>query len=168
MRWDTLGFVSKRSLWIKLGRARLQPSRRQARRRCVGRLAVTAHGFSRQSLMLVLLTISITSLALAGNHNQTRNIRTVCCPYCGEVCHPTVSMETETKRCWDVETKAICIPKIRFPWHQAANGKGKVKAGCLPTLWGKVKHVNLLVFHEYECSVCKTTWDPTSFKAKKD
>lgn len=81
------------------------------------------------------------------------------CPRCHETCYPTVTKGTETKSCWNVETKAICIPKVRFPWEMGCCNKGCGKDGCLPPKCGKVKYVNVLVKHEYECSACKYSFD---------
>ena len=118
----------------------------------------------RQCVAAVILAVCVSATAQADSLHHPRHILDICCPHCGEACHPTVTKETETKKCWDVETKAICIPKVRFPWHKASAGKGIAKDGCRPTLWGRVKHVNVLVFHEYECQVCKYTWNPRPTK----
>ena len=86
------------------------------------------------------------------------------CPHCGDACYPTVTKGTETKTCWNVETKSICIPRIRFPWEKACCDKGCGKDGCVPPKCGRTKCVNVLMKHEYECSTCKYSWDVDSYK----
>ncbi len=90
------------------------------------------------------------------------------CPHCGDACYPTVTKGTETKHCWNVETKAICIPKVRFPWEagcgKGCGGKGCGKDNCVPPKCGRTKYVNVLIKHEYECSTCKYSWDVDSYK----
>lgn len=84
------------------------------------------------------------------------------CPHCGEACYPTVSKDKETKTCWNVETKTICIPKVRFPWEKDCGKDGK--DGCPTPKCGRTKNVNVLMKHEYECSTCKYSWDVDSYK----
>lgn len=98
-----------------------------------------------------------------GGHGKG-GLRRVFCPHCGDACYPTVTKGTETKYCWNVDTKAICIPKVRFPWEAKCCNKGCGKDGCVTPKCGRTKEVNVLVKHEYECSVCKYSWDPNSFK----
>lgn len=86
------------------------------------------------------------------------------CPHCGDACYPTVTKGTETKHCWNVDTKAICIPKVRFPWESSCCDKGCGKDGCVPPKCGRTKYVNVLTKHEYECSTCKYSWDVDSYK----
>ncbi|MDP6444943.1 MAG: hypothetical protein QGG36_02355 [Pirellulaceae bacterium] len=127
--------------------------------------------------------------AVKGDHCKSGGLRH--CPRCTEPCYPTVSKGTETRYCFRVESKAICIPRITFPWQTAGKGgDGSHKAGgkghgghgkgrdcgcggkgkglrgdsgknCAePADCGRIKYVNVLVKHEYECSACKYTWDP--------
>jgi len=109
---------------------------------------------------------------LAGEHEHGESIGhrgRAFCPHCGEACYPTVTKGKETKHCFDTETKTICIPKVRFPW-EIGWGKGKGKDECVTPKCGRTKTVNVLIKHEYECSVCKYSWDPGSSKgaAKKN
>ena len=86
------------------------------------------------------------------------------CPHCGDACYPTVTKGKETKHCWNVETKAICIPKVRFPWEHGCCDKGCGKDGCAPPKCGRTKYVDVLMKHEYECSKCEYSWDVDSYK----
>lgn len=137
---------------------------------------------------LMLLALLAGAPVLAGDHDHGKSggkgHGSVFCPHCGEACYPTVTKGKETRVCFETESKTICIPKVRFPWQGAglnlsfrnSHGKGKGKASggcmdcggtdgnCLPTRCGHTKDVNVLIKHEYECSVCKYTWDPGKFK----
>jgi len=126
----------------------------------------------RMYLLTLALFVSVAGApALAGDHVQDgkhaahgKNGRGACCPHCGEVCYPTVSKEKETKTCWEIDTKTICIPKVRFPWEAGCCGKGCGKDGCPPPKCGRTKCVNVLMEHEYECSTCKYSWDVDKHK----
>lgn len=123
-----------------------------------------------QLLGLALLALVAGGPALAGEHDYRKADGLAhgraWCPHCGEACYPTVTKGKETKHCFNTETKPICIPKVRFPWESG----GKGKDGCAEPKCGRTKYVNVLLKHEYECSVCKYSWDPGAFKdgAKND
>lgn len=151
-------------------------------------------------LTLTLLALAAGSPALADEYDHGKSdgkghARRAFCPHCGEACYPTVTKGKETKHCWDTEVKTICIPKVRFPWdgpglnlgfgnsHGKGKGKGDCgdcggnggcgkggKGGCVEPNCGRTKDVNVLMKHEYECTVCKYSWDPGDFKSdsKKD
>lgn len=122
-----------------------------------------------QLLALVLVaTISGTPVfagdsGCEGKHGGCNRSRAFC-PHCGDACYPTVTKGKETKTCWNVEEKAICIPKVRFPWEKSCCDKGCGKDGCIPPKCGSTKYVNVLMKHEYECSTCKYSWDVDSYK----
>lgn len=144
-----------------------------------------------QLLTLTLLALVAGTPAWAGEHGHGdtagKGHGRAWCPHCGEACYPTVTKGKETKHCFDTESKTICIPKVRFPWegpglnlsfgrsHGKGKGKGNCfdcggKDGCLATKCGRTRDVNVLIKHEYECTVCKYSWDPAGFKggAKND
>ncbi len=55
------------------------------------------------------------------------------CPRCKETCTVVVSKSSKEKSCFEVETRAICIPAITFPWQRCYGGcgdKGCGKVGC--------------------------------------
>ncbi|MDA1049391.1 MAG: hypothetical protein O3C40_02785 [Planctomycetota bacterium] len=123
-----------------------------------------------QLLALALFATMTAAPACAGDsdhdgkHDGHGNVaRRTFCPHCGEACYPTVTKGKETKHCWNVETKAICIPKVRFPWESDC-GKGNGKDACPAPNCGRTKYVNVLMKHEYECSTCKYSWDVDSYK----
>ena len=143
----------------------------------------------RERIFAIVLVAMVAAPALAGDgvHGKHGGGKAggVFCPHCGGNCYPTVTKETETKSCWDVESKTICIPRVRFPWEpggcgKGCGGKGGGKDGkacgkygcgdvCCPApKCGRTKCVNVLMKYEYECTVCKYSWDPDSFKNGKD
>jgi hypothetical protein len=97
-----------------------------------------------------------------------------CCPSCGEkVCRIEAKTETVTKKCYQVECKEICIPKIKFcwPWQRGAkSGCGDADctdadctdgncSSCSETArCGKVKTVKVLKKVDYECKKCGYDW----------
>lgn len=105
-------------------------------------------------IAVFLLTNSWTSVGRTGEDGHAAH-----CPRCRATCYPTVTKGTEEKQCWEVETKTICIPKVRFPWETKCCNKGCGKDGCVPPKCGRTKYVNVLVPHKYECSTCKYSWD---------
>lgn len=128
-------------------------------------------------LALTIAALVMTAPAFAGDgkgnshgHGKGKGgcgeLGRVFCPHCGDPCYPTVTKGKETKHCWNVDSKTICIPKVRFPWESCGKGKGG-KNGCPPPKCGRTKQVNVLVKHEYECSTCKYSWDPDAFKNGK-
>ena len=100
--------------------------------------------------------------AFAGDEGNCAKRYTHCanCPHCGEVCYPTVSRDKKTKHCWKVESKTICIPKVRFPWEKKCNEKSCCEKECALPKCGRKKCVKVLMKHEYECTVCKYSWNP--------
>jgi hypothetical protein len=125
-----------------------------------------------QLLALTIFAMAVGAPAFAGDANGIGDHgkgghRRVFCPHCGEACYPTVTKGKETKHCWNIDTKTICIPKVRFPWETRCCDKGCGKDGCLPPKCGRTKEVRVLIKHEYECTVCKYSWDPDSFKNGK-
>jgi hypothetical protein len=124
--------------------------------------------------MFLIATIAIET-AQAGDDQPVgihaghgKGARRAFCPHCGDACYPTVTKGKETKHCWNVESKAICIPKVRFPWEsncgKGCGGKDCGKENCVPPKCGRTKYVNVLIKHEYECSTCKYSWDVAGYK----
>jgi hypothetical protein len=106
----------------------------------------------------LLFAAAVSAVAGDGKHGGVH------CPRCHEPCYATVTKGTETKHCWNVEYKTICIPKVTFPWEVHGKGKAGGKDCAVPAKCGRTKTVRVLVKEEYECSVCKYSWDPSSFK----
>jgi hypothetical protein len=84
------------------------------------------------------------------------------CPNCNATCRSKVSEGKEEKHCWDTKCETVCIPRITFPWEKCCT---KVGDGCCgkccpaPAPCGKVITVRRLMKHEYECPVCKYSWE---------
>lgn len=116
--------------------------------------------------MFALVAIAVTAnvAATAGESNRRQR---ACCPRCGEACYRTVSVGKEKKHCWVVDTKTICIPKVRFPWERDRDKDGCCKKGCPSPKSGRTKCVRVLLKCEYECEVCKYHWDEDTMKRRK-
>jgi hypothetical protein len=98
------------------------------------------------------------------------------CPSCHHVCKLQREEGKEKKSCWTVECKPICIPRITFPWQETycsagCGHKGCCGAGCSccakPQNGAKLRYVNVLVKHEYECANCKYKFTPVKCCSRK-
>lgn len=54
------------------------------------------------------------------------------CDPCREACFATVESQTVEKKCWDVECKKVCVPKVVRPWGEGGSG-----LTCFDWLWSK-------------------------------
>lgn len=71
-----------------------------------------------------------------------------CCPQCScEFCTLDVKQTEESKECFKVEQKTICIPPVRLPWMK-----------CDPPVTAKTRVVNVLKTDSYKCPTCEYTW----------
>ncbi len=137
-----------------------------------------------------LIALAVTAPAAAGDHGGKGGHlvpKRIWCPRCAAPCEPTVTKGKETRSCWEVETKTICVPRVTFPWEARACGAGKksgCKSGCkgcsgkggkdlcgpapdcTPAKCGRTKCVNVLMKREYECTVCKYNWEPQKHGGK--
>lgn len=145
----------------------------------------------RTQLVIMTLLLLSASVVVAGDHGHKDDHGGLLghrgggllCPRCTEPCYPTVTKGKETKHCWDVEQKVICIPRITWPWEAkaksghgkghghaksdacgcGAKGKGKgahcPDANCIQPKCGRTKVVNVLMKVPYECSVCKYSFE---------
>ena len=90
------------------------------------------------------------------------------CPNCCHECVFSAEKAKETKNCYEVECKEICIPRIVFPWQKCGCGKGSKGCGdgkgscCGHNNGARTKSVRVLVKYAYECSVCAYKWNPVS------
>ncbi|MEZ6137268.1 MAG: hypothetical protein R3C53_20455 [Pirellulaceae bacterium] len=92
------------------------------------------------SALAILLVFSLVSTAALAECGQR------CCCMCGKkVCVLKVSEEKEDVIGFEVESKEICIPGIKFPWN--------CKRNC-----GGVRHVCVLKEEKKEKTVCKYDW----------
>lgn len=111
---------------------------------------------------MAILLCSVVGPAMAGDPDAGHG-RGWFCRKCSEPCFPKVSKEKETRYCWDVDTKTICIPRVRFPWEHCS-GKGG-KSGCSAPLCGQSKPVKILMKCEYERGVCEYDWEQDQAKS---
>jgi hypothetical protein len=102
---------------------------------------------------LAIVIAMVAAGVLAGNVTSTSAARggdgRCACPGCGTVCCPRVERGSEKKHCWEVECEEICVPAIRWPWLPC----------CEPLKCGYTRTVRKLKKVEYECPVCKYTWE---------
>lgn len=114
-------------------------------------------------VLLAALSFAMTSVAHAKKN---------CCPKCSTPCTLKVEEGTEEKHCWNIKSKTVCIPKVRFSWQwpwdpktscaskgcdqNCDGGCGK----CLPPIYGRSRTICVLEKHTYECPKCKYTWEP--------
>jgi hypothetical protein len=121
--------------------------------------------------ILALVAVAVTAntaAALAGEAcHQAKRSQCSCCPKCGEACYPTVSVGKEKRHCWEVDTKTICIPRVRFPWEKDCGDKGCCKTECAQPKCGRTKCVNVLLKRTYECDICKYRWNGNPTKQGK-
>ena len=84
----------------------------------------------------------------AGGCSSTYSSCDQSCPQCDEGgCVLEVKQVEEEKTCYKTEQKAICIPKVRWPWQEE----------CPPTA-SESRTVNVLKKHKYKCTKCAYTW----------
>ena len=84
------------------------------------------------------------------------------CGKCNGTCYLKVEKTTKEKSCFKVETKQICIPKVRFPWQPKVDCDSCDSAGNCTSRCGRVKTILVLKKHKYECPDCKYTWEVAS------
>ena len=107
---------------------------------------------------------ALQQLQAAGNHCACSE-KSVCCPQCRHCCKLEVSKEDEKKKCFECETKTICIPRIVFPWQNkksqscsscaACGGKG---CNVCRHNGAKLRCIKVLKSKSYECPQCKYKW----------
>jgi len=124
-------------------------------------------------LVAIALMLGITSsTATAADSCGSCRPGRVQCPRCSTPCQAKVTKGTESKRCWGVECKKICIPRVTFPWQtckkshcqscstcDSGNGCDHC-ADCPKPRCGRTRYVRVLMKHEYECPVCKYSFEP--------
>ena len=91
------------------------------------------------------------------------NCSSSCC--CDVVCCPKRVTKEVKKHCWLVEPKYVCIPGFHFPWERyrasdpnCGDGCDCASASCAPVC-GRVRCVNTLEKHEYQCEKCGYEWN---------
>lgn len=88
-----------------------------------------------------------------------------CCPVCDHVCNLDAEQIEEEKTCFKVESKAICIPRVVFPWQRSkkaacASCDACDGQGCTACVHNgaRVRKVCVLKTEKYKCPACKYTW----------
>lgn len=86
----------------------------------------------------------------------------LCCPACDHVCKLNVDEVEVEKKCFEVETKVICIPRVVFPWQKKSCGPcdscdGNGCSTCVHNC-AKTRKVKLLKSKKYTCPACEYTW----------
>lgn len=124
----------------------------------------------RGRVLLGLIVLAIVSTML--NTSYAVKHKKQCCPKCSTPCVLKVSEGTESKHCWKIESKTICIPKVRFSWQWPGQKKKSCgncdsscdgtcgKSCCEPPIFGRSREICVLIKHEYECPQCKYSWEP--------
>lgn len=77
------------------------------------------------------------------------------CPECSEsfvpppqeYCELNITEGKETRTCFEIDYKTICIPKVVPPWRQ-----------CCEPVCAEARSVKVLKTRKYECPVCKYEW----------
>ncbi len=88
-----------------------------------------------------------------------------CCPVCDHVCKLEAKQVEEEKSCYKVETKAICIPRVVFPWQKARKAACDScdacdGIGCTACVHNgaRVRKVCVLKTEKYTCPACEYKW----------
>lgn len=81
------------------------------------------------------------------------------CPKClTDVCVLHAECVDEERKCFEVEQKLICIPKVSLPWRKCEKPCcGGCAANCRHQC-AKTRAVRVLKTRKYECKVCKYSW----------
>jgi len=108
---------------------------------------------------------STTTTALAGILGSRCLDQTGCslrCPACDHVCKLDAEQVEESKVCFDVETKVVCIPRVVFPWQKkkcksCSSCDGNGCSHCVNN-GARTRKVCVLKPSSYKCPACKYTW----------
>lgn len=125
-----------------------------------------------RNLFLPVLAI----VAFACSANQVHQVQAggclkeakhkVCCPQCAcksSCCTLEAEMVDVEKKCFEVECKTICIPKVVFPWQKKKHGchscDGRGCTNCVHN-GAKIRKIKVLKSKKYTCPECEYTWTP--------
>ena len=99
--------------------------------------------------------------------------RKFCCPKCDCDCS-TCKLDAEVvdveKKCFEVECKTICIPRIVFPWQKKQSSCRSCKScdghGCTNCIHNgaRIRKIKVLKSKKYKCPECKYSWTPDEKK----
>lgn len=86
------------------------------------------------------------------------------CPACDHCCELNAEAGEESRPCFNVETKVICIPRVVFPWQMkkcfscdSCDGQGC--NNCVHN-GAKARRVCVMKADKYTCPKCQYSWTP--------
>ena len=117
------------------------------------------------SLFFAAMFLMTTEPAPAGHGKILTQTGCACCPVCDHVCKLDAEQVDEEKTCFKVESKAICIPRVVFPWQKSKRSAcascnscdGKGCTACVHN-GARVRKICVLKTEKYKCPACKYTW----------
>ena len=116
-------------------------------------------------LVALALQISDTHHSSAG-HLMNQTGCASCCPECNHRCDLDAKQGEVEKKCIEVETEVICIPRVVFPWQrqsvrQACDSCDSCAGrGCDVCCHNgaKTRKIKILKTKKYQCPQCQYTW----------
>ncbi|QDT04060.1 hypothetical protein K227x_24460 [Rubripirellula lacrimiformis] len=117
------------------------------------------------AIAFVATLTSAPAQAGCGLHSSTRSgcaQCATCCPQCSHVCKLDAKEVDAEKSCFEVETKAICIPRVVFPWQRKSckscgSCDGRGCSSCVNN-GATIRKVKVLKKKKYTCPECEYTW----------
>lgn len=90
----------------------------------------------------------------------------ICCPKCEGSCTLKSEKVDVEKKCFEVESKTICIPRVVFPWQTSKKKSGCSSCdlcdgvGCNSCVHNgaTTRTIRVLKTKKYKCPECKYTW----------
>jgi len=119
------------------------------------------------ALIATLIHFASASSVQAGFGDHKILDQTGCsyrCPACNHCCELKAEAVEETKDCFNVESKVICIPRVVFPWqHKKLLGCKRCDGvGCNNCVHNgaRARRVCVLTIDSYKCPACDYSWTP--------
>lgn len=118
------------------------------------------------SLMLAIAVCLFAPTSVSAGHGKHFDqTGLTCCPACDYVCKLEAEQVEVEKSCFKVESKAICIPRVVFPWQKARKAAcascdscdGRGCTACVHN-GARVRKVCVLKTEKYKCPACEYTW----------
>ncbi len=97
--------------------------------------------------MITILSAALFGCAAGASVTDEACSPMNCLPCQKNTCCPEAEIKKQTKHCWDVQCKEICIPAIRLPWSKRGQRR------C-----GRVRMVKVLKKVEYEVETITDHW----------
>ncbi|TWU16575.1 hypothetical protein [Allorhodopirellula heiligendammensis] len=112
-----------------------------------------------------LMCLLAPGSALAGHGKVLDQTGCICCPVCDHVCKLDAKKVEEEREGFQVESKAICIPRVVFPWQKerraaCASCDSCGGQGCISCVHNgaRIRKVCVLKTEKYKCPACKYSW----------